>query len=123
MKRILFLASLVLVVGCTCLAQPLDQLLPVDENCEAVVPEYTDDVTVVDNCPAGTVVTQSPLAGDTITVSQVCTVTATDAAGNSSFITFNLILDDQTPPVITPTGDLLTMEEIEVKEEELLTSK
>lgn len=124
MKRLFFLLAMVLLVGCNCLAQNVpDQLLVADENCEAVVPVYTDDVAVTDNCSPTTVITQSPTAGTIISASQVCTVTATDDAGNSSSITFNLIVDDQTPPVITPTGDLLSsLDSINSEEENLLTS-
>lgn len=130
MKRLLFLLSLAILVGCTCLAQNVpDQLLPLGPNCVAVVPDYTDDVDVVDNCPLGTVVTQAPLAGASIVLSQPCTITATDAAGNASTLVFNLVLDDVDPPVITPIGDLLSLlrgTEIDQKEEvlpPLLTSK
>ena len=112
MKRLIFLLSIVLLVGCNCLAQNVpDQLLLANENCEAVVPDYTDDVNVVDNCSPTTVVTQTPLAGTSISASQQCTITATDDAGNVATLTFNLIVDDQTPPVITPIGDLLTSTE------------
>ena len=90
MKKILFILSLI-----TLMSNSFSQVFPitlyVDENCEAVVPDYTDDVTVVDNCPAGTVVTQVPVAGTLISLSQPCSVIATDAAGNASSLTFNLI--------------------------------
>lgn len=124
MKRLIFFLSLVILVGCNCLAQSVnDQLLNVDENCTSVVPDYTDDVDVVDNCPDGTVVTQSPEPNSLISSSQTCTITATDAAGNVSTLTFNLILNDTIPPVITPIGDLLSMKSVIVEDDELLTVK
>ena len=124
MKRLLFLLSIVVLVGCNCLAQNVpDQLLTVDDQCEAVVPDYTDDVLVVDNCPGTTFIVQAPIAGSSISASQTCTITATDEAGNVSDLTFNLILDDQTPPVITPIGDLLSFMELSTTKEELLTLK
>jgi gliding motility-associated-like protein len=74
-----------------------------DVNCQFVLPDYTSLSTVSDNCSvAGTItVTQSPAVGATINGTSTITLTATDQAGNASTCTFQVILTDGTPPVIT----------------------
>lgn len=74
-----------------------------DANCQFVLPDYTSLATVSDNCsPAGSItVTQSPAVGSTINGTSNVTLTATDQAGNTATCTFQVILTDGTPPVIT----------------------
>ncbi|MCB0524017.1 MAG: HYR domain-containing protein [Saprospiraceae bacterium] len=69
-----------------------------DETCTAIMPDYTDNATVSDNCSA--MVTQYPEPGTVLTQSGSIkvTLTATDPGGNSKSDYFYLYLSDQTPP-------------------------
>jgi hypothetical protein len=66
--------------------------------CEFILPDYTSGVTATDNCDADLVISQSPVAGITISANTEITITATDDAGNSSEHKFNVeLLDDEDP--------------------------
>ena len=102
-KLILFLAGAVLW-GCTCLSQIPDQLLYVDQNCEAVLPDYTtpEFVNVADNCALDPPV-QLPPPGTILDSGQPLTpvtISVTDISGNQSSVSFNVILVDTIPPTI-----------------------
>lgn len=94
---------------------PVNQTGAVDGNCEFLIPDYTALATVADNCsnlaPASApniTLTQSPAANTTVsgdgTVITI-TLTATDAAGNSSSCDFDLTLEDNTDPDVTCPAD------------------
>ncbi|SEP79506.1 HYR domain-containing protein [Neolewinella agarilytica] len=74
-------------------------------DCSVVVPDFTGQAGVQDNCSQGNqiTVTQSPAAGSMITSATTTqiTLTATDQDGNSSNCTFDLITVDRTQPMIT----------------------
>ncbi|TXF90121.1 HYR domain-containing protein [Neolewinella aurantiaca] len=74
-------------------------------DCSVVVPDFTGQAGVQDNCSPGNqiTVTQSPAAGSMITSATTTqiTLTATDQDGNSSNCTFDLITVDRTQPMIT----------------------
>ena len=81
-------------------------------DCEYVVPDYTDEAVVADNCtdPAAIVVTQDPLPGtalmglnedDRVTI----TLTADDGNGNTISCDFEITLDDVIDPVLTCPAD------------------
>jgi hypothetical protein len=70
-------------------------------NCTATLASYTAAASASDNCTANPTTTQSPVAGTTISGSQVVTLTATDAAGNSGTCSFTVTVVDQTAPSIT----------------------
>ncbi len=84
---------------------PATQTITLNGSCTATLPSYTSLATVSDNCTAtgSIVVTQSPVAGTSITGSgtQIITLTATDASGNFSTCTFNLTKQDFTAPVVS----------------------
>jgi len=70
-------------------------------NCEAVLPDYTSTVVATDNCDPFLAVSQSPLAGTTISgSSNTVTLTVTDDGGNSSQVSFNALITDNDNPVI-----------------------
>jgi hypothetical protein len=77
------------------------QTQSVDENCEAALADYTQELQIDDNC-MGVTLSQSPpagtiyLGGNTATV----TVTATDANGNTTDCTFDVIFIDEISPTI-----------------------
>ena len=60
--------------------------------CDFVLPDYTGLVTASDNCGSATI-TQSPVAGTTITADQTITMTTNDGNGNTSTCTFDVVLD------------------------------
>jgi len=65
-------------------------------SCNATLPDYTSSVTVHDNCTADGSIskTQSPVSGTTLTgghnSTQLVTITATDASGNSRTCSFTI---------------------------------
>ncbi|MFO0362708.1 MAG: HYR domain-containing protein, partial [Flavobacteriales bacterium] len=83
---------------------PANVTLPLNASCNLTLPAYTA-ATLSDNCSAVGAITvvQSPAAGTVLSGAGTTTVTltATDAAGNSSSCTFNVVRADQTAPVIT----------------------
>ncbi|MFT4600079.1 MAG: gliding motility-associated-like protein, partial [Arenicella sp.] len=81
-------------------ACPADQIVSFDANCEFILLDYTLAAVTADNCLAPVLV-QSPAPGTAITANQTVTITSTDAAGNISFCTFDVIPSDNTVPQIT----------------------
>ena len=84
--------------GITC---PANTTVAAGANCSATLTNYAATVTATDNCAANPNETQSPAAGTTFTGSQVVTLTATDAAGNTATCSFLVTVADQTAPSIT----------------------
>ena len=109
MKKILFLSSIVLLSSCTCiLSQIPPQYIYINENCEAVLPDYLTKVTATDNCNLASLI-QIPEGGSILTnmVNQI-EIRATDNTGNHTSINFNVILIDTIPPIITVDDTTLT---------------
>jgi hypothetical protein len=79
---------------------PGNQTASANASCQFVMADFTSMVTSSDNCSAVTI-TQSPAAGTTVSGSQTVTITGTDASGNSSTCTFQVVVNDATPPSIT----------------------
>jgi len=91
------------------LGQIPPQYLIVDQNCQAVLPNYVTQVTVSDNCEVASVV-QTPAPGYILSAANQSVevkIKATDVFGNFSEISFMVTAKDDKPPVITPTGDLI----------------
>jgi hypothetical protein len=76
-----------------------DQILSVDENCEGELPDYTNRIQVDENCD-GVTVTQTPAAGTIYVPGDVVnvTITAEDASGNTTSCSFDVLVQDNTPP-------------------------
>jgi subtilisin-like proprotein convertase family protein len=83
---------------------PPTQTLALDAGCNATLPNYTSLASASDNCGSVTV-TQSPVAGTTVsgTGSQTITLTASDGT-NTTNCTFTLNKIDNTAPTITCPG-------------------
>jgi len=116
MKRIIGFLIVAALAACTCLSQIPDQLVYVDQNCEALLPDYTPDVVVVDNCDNATI-NQVPTPGTTLTSAQPTTqvvITAADISGNSASISFNVVLVDTIAPTITAGPGLLSWNEYNI---------
>ena len=78
-----------------------DQVIDAGDNCEAALPDYTIYVNGDDNCMFNFMPVQTPapgtmISGDTNTV----TLTIEDEAGNQASVSFNVAVEDNTPPVI-----------------------
>ena len=92
---------------------PADVDRSFDGACQFVLPDYTGDATLSDNCAAETalIVTQDPPPGAGFLgpdATQVVTLTATDPSGNRAQCTFNLTVADNQPPLVTcPEPDTL----------------
>ena len=81
-----------------------DQILDANENCEATLPDYTDDILATYNCDAELEITQNPVAGTIISgVTNTVTLTVTDDVGNFDEVSFNVEVIDNTDPLITST--------------------
>lgn len=110
MKRIIGFLAIAALAACTCLSQIPDQPVYVDQNCEAVMPNFIPDIIAADNCDPSTVLVQSPAAGSIVSQSVTpVTVTATDNSGNSASISFNVIQVDTIPPSIEAGPGLLSL--------------
>ena len=92
---------------------PADTTLAVDEDCAAVIPDYTGLPVTTDNCAASgnVTVTQAPVAGTMVSDEAsliTITLTATDAAGNTTTCDFGVQLIDSIPPeVVCPDDDVI----------------
>ncbi len=74
--------------------------------------DFRNSATITDNCTGTITRTQSPAAGTVLTGAgtTVVTITATDAAGNTSSCTFNVVRADTTPPSLTcPSNQNITL--------------
>ncbi len=84
---------------------PANQVVSGNNNCEAILADYTGQAVVNDNCDPDPAVTQSPAAGTEIDGTQTVTLYAEDAAGNIGSCTFNVSVEDNTPPVLSLPDD------------------
>ncbi len=67
---------------------PPDQNVSATAACTAILGDYTGLATLADNCDPSPGAAQNPVAGTTITTSQLVTLTATDASGNTDTCSF-----------------------------------
>ncbi len=79
---------------------PANTTTPAGANCLATLANYAGSASAADNCTASPAKTQNPVAGASVTGTQVVTLTATDAAGNSGTCSFTVTVVDQTAPSI-----------------------
>ena len=112
MKKIILLFMVTLLASsCTCLLSQIPpQYVMVGENCQAILPDYRSMVEITDNCGIKDTI-QTPAPGyilDAANQSVEVRIRAVDVFDNWSEVSFMVTAKDETPPVITPTGDLLT---------------
>ncbi len=89
---------------------PGDRTEYLNSNCEFIVPDYTASIIVTDNCDPAPSVTQSPVSGTSLSgvgTAQAITIFATDNKGNTANCIFNIVLHDNTPPVISCSPDTI----------------
>lgn len=84
---------------------PSNQNVNFDTNCQFTLVDYTGSATTGDNCDSSPTVTQSPSTGTMIAGQTAITLTVSDASGNSSTCTFNVIPDDNVNPTIVCPSD------------------
>lgn len=89
------------------IACPSNQTEQFGAGCTLNLPDYTSLGTAADNCDSSVDITQSPVAGTSISGSQVVTLTATDDAGNIRNCTFSVLPVDNTNPTISCPSDQL----------------
>jgi gliding motility-associated-like protein len=87
-----------------------NQSISLDANCEAVVADYTGEITVTDNCTSTTslIITQSPALGTVFSAHDtviLVTVTVEDEAGNTTSCSFDVTLLDETFPAMSCPAD------------------
>lgn len=110
MKRVIFLTSLLTLIGCTCLPQIPIQTIYADENCQAELPNYLPAVSVLDNCENATL-TQEPLPGTILDAGNPyikIIIKAKDISGNEDTESFDVVLMDTIPPEIIIDTSLLS---------------
>lgn len=83
---------------------PSNQTIALDNNCQAIVPDFSSVAVVVENCsPLGNLVYgQTPIAGGIINAGPtVITLTYTDTSSNTGSCNFTLTAVDQTGPSVS----------------------
>ncbi|MEA2041605.1 MAG: gliding motility-associated C-terminal domain-containing protein [Bacteroidota bacterium] len=75
-----------------------------NNNCEALLADYTGDLTATDNCSY--TVSQIPAAGTVISSTTTVTLRAEDEAGNFDDVNFDVNIIDNTDPIIPSLSDL-----------------
>ena len=87
-----------------------DDVLVADNNCEAVLPNYTGMVVFSDNCDnVGDIkITQVPANGSTINSNTTVWIFAEDLSGNKDSCSLMVTLNDNTPPAITCPANVTT---------------
>jgi beta-lactam-binding protein with PASTA domain len=102
--------------SCSFVVQPEDNVDPVivcpsnlvvelDQNCVYSLADFTAAGVASDNCSTVILVSQSPLAGTSVTSVTAVTLTANDGNGNSSTCSFNVTPEDNTPPTVVCAPD------------------
>jgi gliding motility-associated-like protein len=84
------------------IACPGNQNLTVDAGCNAVLGDYSGEVTVSDNCTSvgQLLITQAPTAGSSISSNTQITMTVEDLNGNSVSCNFFALIVDNTAPTL-----------------------
>lgn len=86
----------------------------VDANCTGIVPNYSTEVTITDNCDANPTYSQSPTAGSPLSGigTQDVTIYSSDANGNIDSCIIVVSILDTISPTITCEGDITTCDPV-----------
>jgi len=90
---------------------PVPNALYSNSNCEALLPNYVNSVIISENCDPSSLVVQNPPAGTLLTApgSTTVTLTITDDSGNSGSCQFSpIVLDTISPQFTCPTNQTET---------------
>ncbi len=90
-----------------------DKILYANNSCEAVLQDFTGDVTAIDNCDNNLTIFQTPEAGSLISGdSNIVLLTAMDDANNSSDVSFKIdVLDNTAPTIVCPDNQTIELSE------------
>lgn len=85
-----------------------NQTIIASSNCDGTIADYTTLITASDNCSlAGDLtITQSPIAGTTISSTTLITITVEDEANNSTDCQFSVLINDTLSPIPTCPADM-----------------
>ena len=104
MKKLLLLPVLAVLIFSCCNDDCVAQIPPipayVDSACVAIMPNVIPKLIISDNCELSSII-QMPLAGTVIAPPLVGTVSASDASGNITTVSFQVVKMDTIAPVIT----------------------
>lgn len=90
---------------------PPGQTLSLDANCQVSLPDFRPGANASDNCTTSPTLLQSPGAGTVISGATTVTLTANDAAGNTSSCGVAVTVADQMPPNLTcPPGQAFALD-------------
>ena len=101
-----------LITSC-CLSQIPTQYAYIDEECQAILPDYLPMVIVGDNCDVATV-TQTPMSGIVISGTTQVEIAAIDGTGNKKSVFFDVVMIDTIPPTIELNPDWVGYSDKEV---------
>ena len=102
MKKLIGFLIVAGIMACNCLSQIPTQYLPADTNCQAVLPNYLDYITVQNNC-SDIPPTQYPLPGTILNADNpwvTVIITATNIGGLQDVEEFQVRLTVKEPPEI-----------------------
>ncbi len=75
--------------------------LEADQNCQAVLPDLTDQISATDNCDGDLTITQQPAAGSTLPLGMTdVAFLVADDAGNTADCTVPVVVEDHVAPEI-----------------------
>ncbi|WP_196892902.1 HYR domain-containing protein [Aureivirga marina] len=83
------------------------QILNPEANCQAVMPDYSDILSIVDNC--NYTVTQTPAAGTMVENIVNVNIVVTDDAGNTATCDFIAVVQDITAPELVCGDDIIVV--------------
>ena len=101
MKKLSLILIAATIISSCCMSQIPDQYAYVDEDCNAYLPDYRDEVITRDNCGIE-YVEQIPAPGDAISETTEVEIRAVDINGNQNSIYFDVVILD----TIKPTFDI-----------------
>jgi len=101
MKKLLFLLAIVFLYGCECISQIPTQYYFANDSCTFYLPDYSQDIVVLDNCCVDeNSFYQEPNSGTQLFPGTDVTVriVGMDCAGNTIQMTFDVVVIDNVPP-------------------------
>jgi len=104
----------VVASSCSCvLSQIPPQTIYANAECEAILPDYTLQVTASDNCEGEVTLIQSPAPGTLLTSANPgvdVLITGIDQFGNEAFLTVPVSMIDTIPPILEWVGGIALLE-------------